>query len=217
MKTKSVVISIIAILFCFSSAPAQIVKGYGIKTGAVISNQHFEYAPEAKVGTTGDKKNRTGFDFGISLEWFNLPFFSLLTEVHYAQKGMIEEIPKTNEYGQEIAPRKYDKRIDYLSLPILAKIALNSKHITPYLVIGPRFDFNLDLKSDVFFGWQGNEFKNVDVGGTLGVGVESKSEPLKAILEFRYSPDFTYAYKSDLLKIKNRSFEILFGIAIRMP
>ncbi len=210
---KKLGISIAIILFCFSSAYPQLLKGYGLKTGIVIADQHFEYGPYAKVETALDRKHRTGFDIGIYVEWLNLPFFSMLTEAHYVQKGMINEGIAYNEFGTLMGTVKFDNRVDYLSVPILAKIAVKTPSFSPYLVAGPRFDFLLGYNST------GGEFlydrfKDLDMGGDIGIGVESNTRPLKVLLEFRYSPDFTYAYKSDLLKVKNNSFEILFGLGL---
>lgn len=206
---KRMGISMVLILFCFSSAYAKLINGYGLKTGVVIANQDFDHT----YGFFDDTKNRTGFDFGVYMEWFNLLFLSMLIEAHYVQKGMIEEVPRTNEFGDPISPIKHNNRVDYLSIPILAKITFETKHVSPYLAIGPRFDFLLDYKSKILKTLY-KELKDMDTGGTIGIGVESKTEPLKMLLEFRYSPDFTNAYKTDLLKVKNNSFEILFGLRL---
>lgn len=56
-------------------------------------------------------------------------------------------MPRTNAYGELMSPLKYDHRIDYLSIPVLAKLSMKTKHISPYFVVGPRFDFLLDYKS----------------------------------------------------------------------
>lgn len=76
-------LSIVIILLCYSGTFAQLIKGYGVKTCAVISNQDFNYT----AGLSIDTKNRTGFDFGISIEWFSLPFFSLLTRSALYSEG----------------------------------------------------------------------------------------------------------------------------------
>lgn len=214
---KRLGISIAIILMCFSGAHAQLLKSYGFKTGVVIANQDFEYGLYAKVGSVVHTKNIMGFDFGVFMEWFNFPFFSALTEAHYVQKGMIDEVPRFNEYGEPISPMRLDNRVDYLSVPILAKIAVKTKSLTPYLVIGPRFDLFIGYSSEIGEIIY-NQFKDIDVGGDIGIGIESKTEPLKMLLEFRYSPSFTNAFKNDVLEgvssVKNNSYEILLGLRL---
>lgn len=129
---------------------------------------------------------------------------------------MISEIPRISEYGEPFGPTKamkFNNRVDYLSVPLLIKITFKTKHINPYFVTGPRFDFFLAYESKSF-GVLYDKFKDMDVGGTVGVGAESNAKPQGALFEFRYSPDFSNAYKTDLLRVKNHSFEILFGFRL---
>jgi len=206
---RSIIIALVVVLFSFPAAQAQLLKGYGLKGGIVVANQDFNYTQGFEAGT----KNRTGLDVGVFAEWLNHSFFSILTEIHYIQKGHVDEATRTDEYGNPASTIRHDSRLDYLSVPLLAKITLNTQYALPYLVIGSRFDYLLGYKSETskeLF----DELKNTGVGGTVGLGLESKSKPVKFLLEFRYSPDFTNAYKTDLLKVKNSSFEILFGLRL---
>ncbi|MGB8658435.1 MAG: porin family protein [Candidatus Zixiibacteriota bacterium] len=207
MRKVRISIAIIALLLCFSSVHAQFMHGFGVKTGVVLASQDIDNS----MGFDTNAKSRTGFDLGVFAEWFDSPVFSLSTEAHYVQKGMIEEVPRIDEFGFPMSPSKDDHRIDYLSIPVLAKISVKGKHISPYLVFGPRFDFLLGNKSKTLKILY-DELKNTDEGLTAGVGVETNTVPLRMLLEFRYSPDFSNAYKTDLWKIRNNSFEILSGL-----
>jgi hypothetical protein len=80
--------------------------------------------------------------------------------------------------------------------------------------MGPRIDLFLGYNSDLS-GALYDEFERVDIGGDFGIGVGNNSGPMRMLLEFRYSPDFSNAYKTDLLKVKNNSFEILFGLGFQ--
>lgn len=206
---KRIIIAIGLVFFCFSGAHAQLLKGYGLKTGVVIANQDFEHI----YGFFDDTKNRAGLDFGVFIEWFSLPHLSALTEVHYTQKGMVEEVPRTDEFGHSISPLKLDNRVDYLSIPVLAKVTFETRPVSPYLFVGPRLDIFLGYESELS-GEVYDDFKRTNMGGDLGIGVETSTEPLKMLLEFRYSPDLNNAYETDLLKVKNNSFEILFGLRL---
>ena len=206
---KKIGIPVALVLAISSAAHAQILEGYGAKAGVVIANQDFDYT----FGFGFDTNDRTGFDIGVYAEWFDLAFFSLLTEVHYIQKGMEHEERRVNEFGEELASRKWNSRVDYLSIPILAKITFQTKHVSPYFMMGPRIDLFLGYNSDHFEALY-DEFERVDIGGDFGIGVGDNGAPVKVLLEFRYSPDFSNAYETDLLKVKNNSFEILIGLEL---
>jgi hypothetical protein len=195
------------VLFSFSGANAGVLDGYGLKAGVVVANQDFDYSEGLRL----DTKSRSGLNLGIFAEWLSLRPLSILTEVHYIQKGHVDESVQTDEFGTPIRIFKFDHRLDYLSIPLLAKVTLRTKHLSPYLVVGPRFDFLLGYKSETFDEVY-KDLKDTDVGGTIGLGVESRGQPVKVFLEFRYSPDFTSAYQTEFLKITNSSFEILFGV-----
>jgi opacity protein-like surface antigen len=185
------------------------IKGYGFKTGIAVTNQDFN----STLGFDFNFKNRLGFDFGGYVEWLDLRFFSVLTEIHYMQKGMIDEIAKTDETGKPAGTEKFNNRVDYFCLPILAKMTYQTDKISPYFFVGPRFDFLLDYRSERHL-WDQiyNKFKDVDIGLDVGMGTEVKfTSKLTILAEFRFSPDVTYAYKTKALKVKNNSFEILTG------
>lgn len=204
-----ITVSIGLILLFSSVAHARVLEGYGVKAGVVIAEQDFDYAEDFDF----DTKNRAGLDVGVYLEWLDIPFFSLLTEAHYIQKGMVNENPRTDEFGHPMSPVEHSNRVDYLSIPILAKVTFRTGRVRPYFVLGPRIDFLLGYESrilkDIYDG-----FEDTNVGGTIGIGVERKTKLLNMLLELRYSPDFTDAFEKDVLKVKNNSFEILIGLEL---
>jgi len=208
-----VLLIIIALLQIWVTiAQGKLLKGFGFKTGLVVANQDFDYTnPDLSL----DTKSRVGFDLGGFVEWFDLPYLSILTEAHYIQKGMVIEVEKTNVYGGHIGTIKFDYRVDYLSVSALGKFEVGGKFISPYLIAGSRFDFLLGSVTD------GNDelydnFKSTVMGGDIGIGLEFNPINFPTILtEFRYSHDFSKAYKADLLQVKNRSFEILVGLKLK--
>jgi opacity protein-like surface antigen len=208
---KKIVILLAFFLIPLAPAQAQLIKGYGFKAGIAIANQDFNYTR----GWDLDFKNRLGFDFGGYVEWFDLRFFSVLTEVHYLQKGMIDEIEISDfENPLLVEIVKLDNRVDYLCLPILAKITYRTNGISPYFFVGPRFDFFLGYQCERHL-WDQlyKKFKDVDIGLDVGIGTEVELTPKVTLLpEFRFSPDVTYAYKAETLKVKNNAFEILAGV-----
>jgi hypothetical protein len=206
---KKVGIAVALVLAISSGAHAQTLRGYGAKAGVVIANQDFDYT----FGFDFDTKNRAGLDVAVYLEWLDIPFFSVLTEAHYIQKGMVNENPRTDEFGHPMSPLEHGNRVDYVSIPILAKVTFGTGPFRPYFVLGPRIDLFLGYESRILKHVY-DEFTDTNLGGTVGMGVERKTNRLKMLLELRYSPDFTDAFEKDVLKVKNNSFEILFGLGL---
>ena len=203
---------VVLLLICSSVVQGEMLKGFGFKTGIAIANQNFDYTAP---GLSLDTKNRQGFDFGGFVEWFNPPHLSVLTEAHYIQKGMKLDVEKvTYFHPDQIGTVTYDYRVDYLSVSALVKFTLEGKLISPYLITGPRFDFLLGNNtegSDELY----DNFKSTVFGGDIGIGAEFDIIDLGTILsELRYSYDFSKAYKTDFLQVKNRSFQILLGFRL---
>lgn len=208
-----VLLTVLAVLQIWTPiAQGKLLKGFGFKTGVVIANQDFDYSTP---GPGLDTRSRTGFDFGGFVEWFDLPYLRMLTEAHYIQKGMIDEVKVVNTSGDVISTLKYDHRIDYLSVSALGKFTPGGKVLSPYLIIGPRVDFRLKNNSEVYDVLYDN-FNSVFFGGDIGLGLEfSLNKLLTLLTEFRYSHDFTEAYKTELLEVRNRSYQLLIGLKLK--
>lgn len=140
----------------------------------------------------------------------------MLGELHYIQKGFTEKLLETTNAYPEGTGRyiTLKPRVDYLSLPLLARIRYNMGTVSPYILIGPRFDF-LIWNDPKYVGSIFDKFKKNDIGISAGAGIEISTSTIQAVLfEFKYCPTFSKSYSSDMLTIKNQSFELLFGIKL---
>ncbi len=211
-------------LLCFLGfAPltsnAQLLKGYGIKLGTVGAKQTWS-PPSAGAGREiplpDASGRRWGFDAAGFVELFNIWNVNLLGELHYAQKGVsFKKTYSVDEYGDTVSTEGgRGPRIDYLSIPVMAKARFSLGAVSPYLVIGPRLDFLVGKDTLTFIDVaQGYELKKTNFGGTIGIGVEfARAFPFTLMTEVRYSPDFTNALEElSRPEVKNRSFEVLLG------
>ena len=203
---------LILVFFVYSTSHAQLVRGYGLKLGVVAANQSWRYTGTAELPTD----HRWGFTAVGYLELLDIPILSALVEVQYTQKGMSESLPITTESQPEGTGEFITKRprVDYLSIPVLAKVRLSMPVVVPYLVAGPRLDFLLSKKGE---GYDAviNKFKTTGFGATLGVGVEVTSLlPISLLAEFRYNPSFDDAFSNSFLTVKNRSLDFLLGVRL---
>jgi hypothetical protein len=201
-----------AFLSVASTTHAQLVRSYGIRLGTVAANQSWKYADTPELTTS----ERWGITGGVYIELLDLPLVSVIGEIQYTQKGMRFSVPVTTEAqpygtGQFITE---SPKVDYLSVPVLAKVRLSFPAITPYLIAGPRADLLLSKKGDGFDAVV-DKFKSTDVGGTFGLGVELHTLlPVGLLAEIRYNPSFRDAFKNEFLSVRNHSFDFLVGLQL---
>jgi hypothetical protein len=195
-----------------STTHAQLVRGFGIKVGVTAANQTWDYASVPDL--TAD--NRWGITGSAFVELLRMPYFSVLVESQYTQKGMSFSAPVATEQnpdgtGEFITLRP---RVDYLSTPILAKVRLETPLITPYLLAGPRYDVLLARHGE---GFQAviDKFKSSELGATIGGGAEFGSLlPLDVLIELRYNMSLQAAYNTNFLKVRNQTLDLMLGVRL---
>ncbi|MBU1297596.1 MAG: PorT family protein [Bacteroidetes bacterium] len=222
-KNIILLFALIVLFGVSSSGTSQPIKRYGAKIGVSIATWNWKTDGSAVQGIDP----RLGIDFGAFVEWFDIPALSLISELHFVQKGMKQDIPITTvQYpygtGEFI---KHNIRLDYLSFAVLPKLRLETDIVEVYAVVGVRIDVSLSnavavegrepLRSYSAQAYQSlvDRFKSTQLGGTVGIGAHFHSLlPLPTGIEFRYSPNFQCAYAKYLWNIKNTSFELLLTI-----
>jgi len=189
---------------------AQVIKDYGIQLGITSANQVYKGTGFMEEGE--QMQRRIGIIVSAYIEWSNLSYLFMITQVEYIQKGMRYEHYIYSDFGHEQIGKKIDDcRLDYLSLPIYVKLILSESEVSPYIIAGPRFDYLFNYNSDVL-NYVFEEFKKYVFGGMLGLGVEidllSFTTPS---IEIRYNMDFTNSYKEEGKEAKNNTFDIRLG------
>ena len=210
MKTVCVLM-VLALSGLGSMAQAQVPLGFGFKLGCVAANQTGQmghYLEESQ-------DNRWGIIAGAFIDVLDLPHFTLTVEFDYVQKGAKSTLIVTWPDGEERPLGS--TRVDYLSVPLLAKIHTAVGRLTPYLVIGPTVDvpFNTDFDGYMMLSDRADhdrgDFKRIDVGAVFGFGLELPAHPVIPVVEFRYCPSFTKAIDTKGFSMWNRSIELLLG------
>jgi len=161
---------------------------------------------------TGMKtSSKTGFNFALFAEWLNTPFFSFVTDIEYTQRGAQIVYPVPGGWWST------DGRLDYISVPLLAKFRVPVGIIDPFLVAGPRADFLVDHQggqiypSRIIF----DDFKRATLGASVGLGVQTASTaPVTISVELRYDFDFLNSYKNSDLTIHNNALDIWIGVGL---
>ena len=206
------ILSLTVALFTFDQSGAQMFKSSGIKLGVTSANQTFDYS---SINTI-DTKRKIGFNIAFFAEWLDIAYFSVISQIEYAQRGMATDFNYTTNDPTVIEKVRNYNRTDYLSMPLLAKLTILRGSINPYVCVGPRIDILLGYKSDDgIFNAVYDNFKKTSLGGSGSVGVEIIDIlAIKLILEARYNLDFTDSYAAYTLRVRNNSFDLWLGAAL---
>ena len=184
---------------------------FGVKAGVAFSKQTFDYTDfESEFDT------RAGLQFGFFLEYPVNRYFSLVPEFRYVPVGVKYSILYIQDYGFNGEPvyETRQTRVDYLSVPLMIKARLPMRKFTPYLIAGPRVDFQLGTGADAAdFSQVYDQFDQITAGFIFGGGVQFKLSPrYNLLVEASYSPDVTKVYETDFLNVRNHTLSIVTGV-----
>lgn len=210
--------TILLVFMCGVFLQAQVVKSISVNSGMVWSTQKYDYK-DNNFDLPGEY--RTGFHIGFAVEFLHHEYFSILTELGYAQKGFKLEAdittPDSPEGGLGTMVLKY--RYSYAYLSPMFKVRKEFGGFVPYAFIGPRLDYQLDYPSDVFSKESARYFNDFIFGMTYGLGLEYMFGPVGVGLIFQHQYDFTLVYHHELeegyasgLDIKNNAFILDLGV-----
>ena len=200
------------IIFSFSNLSAQFIRGWGIKAGMTISNQTWDYSSSLDIDF--ETEDKIGLNVGLFMEILDLPFFSIVTELNYIQKGMELALPRTTaDYPTANGFVNWDTRIDYLNIAAMAKVRLNYGIIKPYILVGPKIDYEISKSfSDINASDIEDQFDESRLGAKVGIGTEINLLPMTLLVEILYDADFNELYNKQNLKVSSNSFDLRIGI-----
>jgi hypothetical protein len=213
-----VALTLFFVVLGISTSDAQLkVRTFGFNVGYVHAKQNWDYSPQF-----GSDPHMSGTISGISggafIEFLDIPYFSLLTKVQYMQKGRTISVMGTmvsladpNGYiDVGMVDIKY--RLNYISVPILAKLRIETPMFVPYIAIGPRLEYLISHPSSAVY----DNFKKMEITGTVAVGVElSLGFVPRLLLEADYNTSLTNSFDNGNLVVSDNSIEILCGIFLK--
>lgn len=201
-----------------ASAVALPLTGWGVKAGYTSATQVWEH----DVLSSENFSMTPGVHVGVFTEWFGHGALSMLIGIQYEQKGTrFETAPP--DFLPPGTGRSFsgESRLDYLSIPILAKLRAPARTLSPYVVAGPRLDVFVGYADDddhLVWGVE-DDFDDVVLGVSGGLGIEHVfGTSHVALIEFIYNHDpfWLYEFRSGLTgneqKVKNESFNVSVGI-----
>ncbi len=211
---KRLIISAMTILlYCANIANAQLVKSYGVKLAFTLTSQTVDYMVATRLETWRGMKTsaRGGFGAGVFAEWLNIPLFSILSEIEYTQRGVHMLYPVPGGWWLT------NGHMDYISIPVLAKVTAPLGLINPYVLAGPRADFLVGYQYDAIYPNNSiyNDFNKATLGGSAGIGAQT-STILSFILsaELRYNFDFSNSFNGNYPKGHYNTFDVWIGVSL---
>ena len=177
---------------------AQFFNSVALTVGGSAGNQKFFFHdPDA----FSRKKYILGLNASFFGEFFSHDYARWVSEIQYNQKGSIDRQPED----------RYRNRLHYLSWNNYLKLRYELYSVIPYVLVGPRLDYNLiqSTSSPVITG----PFQKLHVSAAAGAGVEFISySNWKFFVEGFYNPDIMKAYSRPGLHIKNKNLELRVGL-----
>lgn len=208
MKKMLILLAILSLTV--TTINAQFVRGYGLKVGSTLSNQDWDY--DNSSGFNFNPDNRIGLNVGLFAELLDIPFFSVVTEFNYIQKGMTDELNITTaDNPSGISKVEWDSRLDYINISVLGKFRLNYLLFRPYLLLGPKIDFEIVKESNLSGGLE-DDFESNRIGLKAGIGTEINLLPVTIMAELLYDADLNELYENENLKVNTSSFDFRLGI-----
>jgi len=191
MKKLSIIILVLVLTFAFSSPVFSSGSvNFGIKAGLNLAKWVGDDSEMLVEDGSSDKKFRTGFSGGVLLCYQTSEMFALQPEMIYTMKGSKYE-------GTEMG-MSYDATftVEYLEIPVLAKIIISTGETKPYLLAGPALGVLLSSKGEVEVGGisvsdELEDVKSIDFGLILGAGINIDLGTGTLLFDARYNLGLT--------------------------
>jgi hypothetical protein len=164
-------------------------------------------------------KSVLGLQFGAVAEFPFSDMFAVQAELLYFQKGVAAEF---DFLGEKITT---ESKLNYLEVPVLAKVSFINEPVQVYVTAGPSFGYGLNgktvAKSDTEedeedIDFDENELARFELSASFGAGVQIPAGPGKFFVDGRYLLGLTNVDASepegDRTDIFNRGLGISVGV-----
>lgn len=200
---------------------AQIIDNYGIRIGAGLSDEYWNYKT-FNLDEEGWQGNKISFTGQVFAEKYLGKYLSILPAIGYIQKGYVDDIKWVALDGSPVEITTVNNRVVFhdLSMDVSFKIMPFQKKIKPYLLLGLRGDYLMDYRG-VIVNFQGenlelnkdlyNDYNKFTLGGILGAGI-SYHELL--FMDLEYNPSITKNFDSSFMAIHDSYFSLSMGMNI---
>ncbi len=130
-------------ILCFATLTASTGRAQhsflGARVGANLANESVDSLPSGATTSM-----HAGFLAGVQYEYWLDDMWSLGVQVLYDQKGVHEDINNVVDF---VGTGKVDLTLNYLEIPVLAKVSFGTGSLRPYVFAGPSVGFYLSNKA----------------------------------------------------------------------
>jgi len=208
-------ISILILMFAGSlTADGQFIGSMGVKAGITLAIQRHHFTP---IDYSMETEPIVGPTAGIFMELFRKKRFSFQLDLAYVPKGSkttTESITVNHLENDRVVENQGDLTIsnfNYMVASPMVRFRFGKNKISPYLMLGPRFDYLLNYKTDSDHPLE--EQNSFLLGINFSAGVEYSLGNLGFFGEVQYQADLQPVTGQDPLLINN--FALLFNLGIR--
>ncbi len=170
-------------------------------------------------------KNVTGINVSIGIDYLNLKYFNLSSNIGFIQKGGKDSISVATPNGEIIGKQLIQTKLNYLTINTTANLKLPIKDfVIPYLFVGPRVDYLISYKESAVFIKQFDDWGKLNkliYGVITGIGLDFKIKRFFVGAVFNYYFNFNKIvdYTSDnnvSNKILDRTFTINLKVGYKL-
>jgi hypothetical protein len=207
--------ALLVALIVAPSAHAQFLHSYGLRIGGNTSTLDADII---------DFERRTGFQVAAFAELLPTPVFSVQAEVEYARRGFVSEQELRGADNEPLGVVRATTALDYLSVPVLARVRYPVGAVTAYALAGPRLDFLVGRSPGRFEFSDGTEVEdefgqNVEgtsLSGSVGIGAAFGALLGREVrVETRYNFGLTDLLpEGDAVDLRHSGFDFSVGVAL---
>lgn len=210
MKLSSI---IVFVLLCLSDVSGQLIERYGFKIGAATSHQNWEYKPSSLIGSF-TPANLFHMNAGLFAESAPVSFFRIAGEINYVCKGAQKDVKTSTVENPEGSGRyvTWKLGIDYINLSALIKTNLIRGSFSPYIIAGPRVDFEIAKAVENDRSSFYDDFNKTRPGYKIGLGADTEIGERKFLFEIIYDGDFSELYENSNVRVTTYSVDFRIGI-----
>ncbi len=166
-----------------------------------------------------------GYSFFVGLDYPDLKYFNLSSNIGFIRKGGKDELQLINENGQLMGQSITDKAtLDYLSVNTSIEFKYEIKEkLSPFISLGPRLDYLLSNSKQFDVLVKLDELNKISTGFIVGGGLKYEISSLQLGLRADYYLDFTpiadwtieETGKSGEIKSNTFTLNLIFGYKLK--
>jgi opacity protein-like surface antigen len=180
------------------------------------------------ITKSGEPKKAPNFFTGASFEFCFTEFTSLRTGLAFERKGVRFMSVVRDEYSNPIGSVPARNYLDYLTLPLMAKVAfgkkpkffVNAGPYIGYLISQKDVIYDSEFMNAVITVNNSERYKKLDMGFTAGLGTEMPlTDKVKLSFELRQNLGVYNVYNVPTFFdgiMKTNSTNLLFGLAYKI-